>query len=80
MLLQFYFRMLSEVLNTKSDGANRSNIFGITKVNHANAVCLVWGRVAFRLSLSIDSFARVQSVLLMSSLCLFNDLRCVFSS
>lgn len=50
----------------KSDGVNRSNIFGITKDNHLNAVCLVLRRVAFRLSQSIDSFTCVQSVLLMS--------------
>ncbi len=40
----------------KSDGVNRSNIFGITKDNHFNAVCLVLRRVAFRSSRSIDPF------------------------
>lgn len=34
----------------KSDGVNRSNIFGITKDNHYNAVCLVMRRAAFRSS------------------------------
>lgn len=38
MLLQSCLRMLSEVINIKSDRVNRSNIFGITKDNHFNAV------------------------------------------
>jgi len=31
-----------KVINMKSDRFNRSNIFGITKDNHFNAVCLVF--------------------------------------
>lgn len=49
MLLQF---CLSEVVWSIStvSGVDRSNIFGITKDNHFNAVCLVLWHVAFRFS------------------------------
>ena len=41
------------MINMKADVVDRSNIFGLTKDNHFNAVCLVLERVAFRLSQSI---------------------------
>lgn len=61
----------------KLDGVNRSNIFGITKDNHFNAVCFVLRRVAFRLSQSIDPLTCLQSVLLkpFRHLSLSEDLR-----
>lgn len=62
----------------KSDGVNRSNIFGITKDNHLNAVFLALRSVAFRWSRSIDPFTCVLKVL-FSCLChlsfVFEDLQ-----
>lgn len=62
----------------KSDGVNRSNIFGITKDNHFNAVCVVLQCVAFRLSQSIDPPHLCSKCFLISfcRLCLgFEDLQ-----
>lgn len=66
------------MIDIKSDGVDRSNIFGITKDNHYNAVCLVIRRAAFRSSQSIAPPSLHMSVLfdiILSSLPSFDDLQ-----
>ena len=64
------------MIDIKSDGVNRSNIFGITKDNHYNAVCLVLRRAAFRLSQSIaPPFTCVLFDIILSSLPSFENLQ-----